>query len=74
MYLKATQMRPVSPPDRTGRGKSHITMSQSLSKVYVHITFSTKNHQPFIDDDIKVSLLEYIERQTVIVSDFLSHV
>ena len=35
-------------------------MSQSLSKVYVHITFSTKNHQPFIGDDIKDSLFEYI--------------
>jgi putative transposase len=35
-------------------------MSQSLSKVYVHITFSTKNHQPFIDVVIKASLFEYI--------------
>ena len=35
-------------------------MSQSLSKVYVHITFSTKRHHPFIDDAIKVSLFEYI--------------
>lgn len=35
-------------------------MSQSLSKVYVHITFSTKNHMPFIDDAIRDSLFEYI--------------
>jgi putative transposase len=35
-------------------------MSQSLSKVYVHITFSTKNHQPYIDDTIEISLFEYI--------------
>ena len=35
-------------------------MSQSLSKVYVHIAFSTKNHQPFIDDFIKTSLFEYL--------------
>lgn len=35
-------------------------MSQSLSKVYVHITFSTKNHKPFIDDTIDISLFEYI--------------
>ena len=35
-------------------------MSQSLSKVYVHITFSTKNRQPLIKDDIKASLFEYI--------------
>ena len=35
-------------------------MSQSLSRVYVHITFSTKNHQPFIDDNIENSLFEYL--------------
>lgn len=35
-------------------------MSQSLSKVYVHITFSTKNIQPFINDSIEDSLYEYI--------------
>jgi REP element-mobilizing transposase RayT len=35
-------------------------MSQSLSKVYVHITFSTKNHQPLINDVIKTSLFEYL--------------
>ena len=35
-------------------------MPQSLSKVYVHITFSTKNRQNLIDDSIKVSLYEYI--------------
>jgi len=35
-------------------------MPQSLSKVYVHITFSTKNRQNLIDDAIKDSLYEYI--------------
>lgn len=35
-------------------------MPQSLSKVYVHITFSTKNHQNLIDDDIQDSLFEYL--------------
>jgi putative transposase len=35
-------------------------MAQSLSRVYVHITFSTKNIQPFIDDTIENSLFEYI--------------
>ncbi len=35
-------------------------MPQSLSKVYVHITFSTKNRQNRIDDDIKDTLFEYI--------------
>lgn len=35
-------------------------MSQSLSQVYVHITFSTKNRFPFIDDEIKPRLFEYL--------------
>jgi REP element-mobilizing transposase RayT len=35
-------------------------MPQSLSKVYVHITFSTKNRQHLIDDNIKNALFEYI--------------
>jgi REP element-mobilizing transposase RayT len=35
-------------------------MSQSLSKVYVHLTFSTKNRSPFIDDTIKTDLWEYL--------------
>jgi putative transposase len=35
-------------------------MPQSLSKVYVHITFSTKNRQNLIDDNIKNSLFEYL--------------
>ncbi len=35
-------------------------MSQSLSKVYVHITFSTKNRKDLIDVDIKSSLFEYL--------------
>jgi REP element-mobilizing transposase RayT len=35
-------------------------MSQSLSKVYVHLTFSTKNRFPFIKDPIKERLWEYI--------------
>ena len=34
-------------------------MSQSLSKVYIHITFSTKNRQNLIDDSIKASLHEH---------------
>ena len=35
-------------------------MPQSLSKVYVHITFSTKKRQNLIDDNIKTSIFEYI--------------
>ena len=35
-------------------------MPQSLSKVYVHIVFSTKNRQNLIDDNIEKSLYEYL--------------
>ena len=35
-------------------------MPQSLSKVYVHIIFSTKNRQNLIDDRIENSLYEYL--------------
>ena len=35
-------------------------MPQSLSNVYVHITFSTKKRHPFIDDNIKEELWSYI--------------
>ena len=35
-------------------------MGQSLSKVYVHITFSTKRQYPFIDESIENSLFEYL--------------
>ena len=35
-------------------------MPQSLSKVYVHIVFSTKNRHPFIDKSIQNDLWEYL--------------
>jgi putative transposase len=35
-------------------------MSQSLSKVYVHIIFSTKLRKPFITKDIQNELYSYI--------------
>jgi putative transposase len=35
-------------------------MAQSLSKVYVHITFSTKYRQELIDENIKNRLFEYL--------------
>jgi REP element-mobilizing transposase RayT len=35
-------------------------MPQSLSKVYVHIVFSTKNRYPFIDKSIETDLWEYL--------------
>jgi len=35
-------------------------MPQSLSKVYVHIIFGTKNHKDLIDNNIKSQLFEYL--------------
>jgi len=35
-------------------------MPQSLSKVYIHITFSTKNRYPFIDKEIEQELWAYL--------------
>ncbi|GMT44721.1 MAG: transposase [bacterium] len=35
-------------------------MSQSLSKIYVHCVFSTKNREPFIKDSIRNDLYSYI--------------
>ena len=35
-------------------------MPQSLSQVYIHITFSTKNRVPIIDDQMKPRLFEYL--------------
>ena len=35
-------------------------MAQSLSQVYVHITFSTKDRLPLIDNEIKPRLTEYL--------------
>jgi len=37
-------------------------MPQSLSKVYVHIIFSTKNRRNLIDDNIDL-VIDYIEKQ-----------
>jgi REP element-mobilizing transposase RayT len=42
------------------KGRKPKKMSQSLSKVYVHITFSTKNRVALIDANIKTSLFEYL--------------
>ncbi|MDZ7717949.1 MAG: IS200/IS605 family transposase [Balneolaceae bacterium] len=35
-------------------------MSQSLSKLYVHLTFSTKGRQPFIYEGVKENLHSYM--------------
>ncbi len=56
-------------------------MSQSLSKVYVHITFSTKQRQLLIDDTISTPLFEYLgaicrglECNPVKVGGYLDHI
>lgn len=35
-------------------------MPQSLSQIYIHLVFSTKNRQPFIDDAIAPELYAYM--------------
>ncbi len=35
-------------------------MPQSLNKIYIHIVFSTKNREPYISDDIKEELFNYL--------------
>jgi len=35
-------------------------MSQALSKIYLHLVFSTKNRDPLLPDDIRVDLHSYM--------------
>jgi putative transposase len=56
-------------------------MPQSLVKNYLHITFSTKNRQPFIDDKIKDELFSYLggicknhECNPIIVGGYKNHI
>lgn len=35
-------------------------MSQSLAQILVHLVFSTKNREPFLDDDIRDELHAYV--------------
>ena len=56
-------------------------MAQSLVKNYLHITFSTKDRQPYIDDKISGELFNYLggicknlECYPVIVGGYLNHV
>ncbi|RLD19921.1 MAG: IS200/IS605 family transposase [Bacteroidetes bacterium] len=56
-------------------------MPQSLVKNYLHITFSTKNRQPYIDDNIEVELYKYLggicknlECYPIIVGGYKDHV
>ncbi len=37
-------------------------MPQSLSHIYLHLVFSTKNHQSFIDEVIQAELYAYIAK------------
>jgi len=56
-------------------------MPQSLVKNYIHITFSTKNRYPFIDECIKDELFSYLggicknlECNPIIVGGYKNHV
>jgi hypothetical protein len=65
---RATPYEMAHAPTRSPNGAQSILLStvnqnimaQSLSKVYVHITFSTKNRYPFIDNQIKEELWAYL--------------
>jgi hypothetical protein len=35
-------------------------MPQSLTKLYAHLIFSTKNRHPFLDDDIRPRVHAYM--------------
>ena len=37
-------------------------MPQSLSQIYIHLVFSTKNHKPFVDETIQPELYAYIAK------------
>ncbi len=56
-------------------------MGQSLVKVYVHFTFSTKCRQPLIDPSVEKELYAYLggacnhlDCQTIIVNGHIDHV
>ena len=42
-------------------------MSQSLTKLYAHLIFSTKNRQPFLDDGVRPRVHAYL---ATIIRDF----
>ncbi len=35
-------------------------MAQSVTKLYAHLIFSTKNRQPFLDDEIRERVHAYL--------------
>ena len=37
-------------------------MAQSLSKIFIHLTFSTKHHQPLIDPELEQELFPYMAK------------
>jgi REP element-mobilizing transposase RayT len=53
--LGQRQSKPSTSPER-----AKLTMSQSLSKVLVHLIFSTKHREPLISNDTRPQLHAYI--------------
>ena len=48
-------------PTPTGLRQKEVSMPQSLSSVYVHLVFSTKNREPFLRDaDIRKEMHAYL--------------
>jgi hypothetical protein len=35
-------------------------MPQSLTKLYAHLVFTTKNRQPFLDDSVRLRVHAYL--------------
>jgi putative transposase len=56
-------------------------MTESLSKIYVHIVFSTKNHSPWISEELEKELYPYMSTilkkmdcPTLIMGGFSDHI
>ena len=56
-------------------------MSQSLTKLYAHLIFSTKNRQPYLDEDIRprvhgylATIIRDLESPWVVVGGVADHV
>jgi REP element-mobilizing transposase RayT len=56
-------------------------MPQSLYKIYTHITFSTKNRYPFLDEKISSAVFQYIgglckalNCQPIVVGGYRDHI
>lgn len=54
------ERRPSLTSSPEGAEEREKAMPQSLSSIYIHLVFSTKNRQPYINDRIEPELYSYI--------------